>query len=81
MRIAACSASKRDDVAITFTPAPPDVPFDPHSARLAQATRQLTTALGHPVALQVDAALRTPLRSSLEDELADAVEHLSRDVT
>ena len=53
----------------------------PHSARLAQATRQLTSVLGHAVALQVDAALVTPLRSSLEDALADAVEHLARDVT
>ncbi len=70
-----------NDVAITFSPAAPDVPFDPHSARLAQATRQLTAALGHAVALQVDVALVTPFRSSLEDALADAVEHLTRDVT
>ncbi len=70
-----------NDVAITFTPAAPDVPFDPHSARLAQATAQLTAVIGHAVALQVDTALVTPLRSSLEDALADAVEHLTRDAT
>ncbi len=70
-----------NDVAIAFTPAAPDVPFDPHAARLAQATRQLTGILGHGVALQVDTALLMPFRSSLEDALADAVEHLTRDVT
>ena len=70
-----------NEVAIAFTPAAPDVPFDPHAARLAQATRQLTGILGHGVALEVDTALLVPFRSSLEDALADAVEHLTRDVT
>jgi hypothetical protein len=84
--VAACGGASThamvvsNDVTIAITPAITDLPFDPRSARLAQASQQLTQALGHPIALRIDAALVPPFRSSLETALAESIEHIARDV-
>ena len=67
-----------NEVDVSIVPAIHDLSFDPRSARLAQATRQLTGAAGHPVSVQIDAALVPPLRSSFEEALARAIEETAR---
>jgi hypothetical protein len=69
-----------NDVAITIAPAMSDLPFDPRSARLAQATSQLTQAAGHPIAFRIDAALVPPFRTSFEETLAESIEAVARDM-
>src|SRR5262249_47260168 len=57
-----------------------DLPFDPRSARLAQATRELTEVAGHPIEIELDAALLPEWRSSFEEELIGAIENIGRDL-
>jgi hypothetical protein len=65
---------------IVIVPRPPDLPFDPRSARLAQATRELTSLAGHPIEIELDAALLPEWRSSFEEELIRAIENIGRDL-
>ncbi|MDB4941269.1 MAG: hypothetical protein JWP97_803 [Labilithrix sp.] len=80
----ACSPAQVDvhtRVAVTITPRPDRMPFDPRSARLASATEQLRAAAGHHVALDVDAAMVPELRSSFEEALGRSFEAMTRDLT
>jgi hypothetical protein len=67
-------------VVIVIVPPTDPLPFDPRSARLAQATRQLTDIVGEPVTFELDAALLPEYRASFEDELITAIENVARDL-
>jgi hypothetical protein len=74
------SVDVRHDIAITIVPERDELPFDARGARLRAATEQLSGLLGHPVAIQIDAALVSELRSSFEHALIDAIEQTARGV-
>lgn len=50
------------------------LPFDPSSARLQAAAHYLAELAGHVIGFRIDAALLPSLRSSAEDEIAQAME-------
>jgi hypothetical protein len=68
------------DIAITIVPEQDELPFDARGARLRAATDQLSGLVGHPIAIQIDAALVSELRSSFEHALIDAIEQTARGV-
>jgi len=84
--LAACGGSSpravfvSNEVTVTIVPAMEDLPFDPRGARLAEATRQLASVVGRPIAIQVDAALVPPRRSWFEEALAQSIENVARDM-
>jgi hypothetical protein len=65
---------------IVIVPPPPELPFDPRSARLAHATGELADIVGHPVTFELDAALLPEFRSSFEEELIRSIENAARDL-
>jgi hypothetical protein len=74
------SAVVINTVVIGFTRDPDELPFNPRSARLQQATQQLTAIAGHPVTFQFDVALLPQWQSSFESALIDAIENVARDL-
>ena len=66
---------------VVVAPHQDKLPFDPRSARLAQATGQLTALVGHPVVLELDAALLPEYTVSFEQELIASIENATRDLT
>ncbi len=72
----------KNDVAITITPGDGDqLPFDPRAARLQSATAQVTALAGHPIAIQIDAAVASSLRADFERQLVAAMEEIARSLT
>jgi hypothetical protein len=69
-----------NNIVITFTGDPDQLPFDPRAARLQAATQQLTAIAGHPVTFQFDIALLPQWRSSFESALIEAIENTARDL-
>jgi len=67
-------------VAVTISPSPDVLPFDPASARLVQVQNQLTELAGHTVQLIVDAALVPDFKSDFEEALDVALENVVRDL-
>jgi hypothetical protein len=67
-------------VYVAIVPPARELPFDPSNARLLQASRELADIAGHPVTLEIDAALVPQGRSSLEHELVRSIEHAARDL-
>lgn len=67
-----------NDVAVTITPTPDTLPFDPRGARLREATDRLTGIVGHVVAFQFDAALLSQWRSGFEEQLITSIESVAR---
>ena len=67
-------------VAVSISPSPDVLPFDPASARLVQVQNQLTELAGHTVQLVVDAALVPDFRSDFEEALDVALENVVRDL-
>lgn len=67
-------------VVIVIVPPTDPLPFDPRSARLAQATRELTDIVGQPVTFELEAALLPEYRASFEEELIRAIENAARDL-
>ena len=67
-------------VGVTIDPAPPELPFDPRSARLAAAFEQLSEIAGHPITLTLDAAVSPESRASFEGALIDAFVSIARDL-
>lgn len=81
LALAACAAHPADSgVRIVFTQRPPELPFDPEDARLRAAQAQLAELLGHPLVIDVDAALLPQWQGSFRWLLVEAVEHVARDV-
>lgn len=78
----ACGAPQhvdvQNDIAITISPPTDSLPFDARGARLRSATDQLTRIAGHPIAMQIDAALASAFRSDFERQLIDAIERMAR---
>jgi hypothetical protein len=68
-------------VLIAIVPPASDLPFDPRSARLVQATNELADVAGHPIQFEFDAALLPEWRSSFEDELIRSIENVTKDLT
>jgi hypothetical protein len=68
------------EIHVVVVPTPPELPFNPRSARLAQATRELTELAGHPIEIELDAALAREWRSSFENDLISAIENIGRDL-
>lgn len=56
------------------------LPFDPSSARLQAASRYLAELTGHAIGFRIDAALLPSLRSSVEDEIAQAMETTAKNL-
>ena len=69
-----------NDVSIIIVPELDALPFDPRGARLRSATDQLTALAGHPIAIQIDAAIASALRPEFEHELIAAIENTARDL-
>lgn len=67
-------------VAVTISPSPDVLPFDPASARLVSVQNQLTEVVGHTVQLVVDAALVPDFRGAFEEALDVALENVVRDL-
>lgn len=66
-------------VAVTITPRVDDLPFDPRSARITAAANELADLLGHPLTIDVDAAMVPEFRSSFEEALGRSFENVTRD--
>lgn len=67
-------------LAVSISPSPDVLPFDPASARLVQVQNQLTEVAGHTVQLVVDAALVPDFRGDFEEALDVALENVVRDL-
>lgn len=67
-------------VTVVITPRPDRMPFDPRSARLSAATDQLAEAAGHPIAIDVDAAMVPEFKSSFEEALGKSFEEMALDL-
>ena len=67
-----------NDVAVTITPTPDTLPFDPRGARLREATDRLSGIVGHVIAFQFDAALLSQWRSGFEEQLITSIESVAR---
>lgn len=83
--LSSCAPSRttvdlRTRVAVTITPAPDVLPFDPRAARISSATAQLAEVAGHYIALDVDAAMVPEHRSRFEEALGEAFENMARDL-
>ncbi len=65
---------------IVIVPTPPTLPFDPASARLAQATATLTQIAGHPIRFEIDAALLPFWVGGFEEILTQSIENVARDL-
>ncbi len=87
LAVGACAPASRTSVdvharvAVSISPTPDKMPFDPRSARLVQASGQLTELVGHTVSLQVDAAMVPAFRSGFEEALVASFENVVRDLT
>lgn len=68
-------------VAVTITPRVDTLPFDPRSARITAAANELADLLGHPLSIDIDAAMVPEFRSSFEDALGRSFENVTRDFT
>jgi len=77
---AATSVDVKTRVAVTITPSPDRLPFDPRSARISQAAQEVTTLAGHPMTLDVDAAIVPEFRSSFEEAIGQSFENMARDL-
>ncbi|HEX8796135.1 MAG TPA: hypothetical protein VF765_34535 [Polyangiaceae bacterium] len=70
-----------NDVSIELVPGRASLPFDPHSARLVAAARQLSEVAGHPIAFRIDEALLPPgSRSGLDDTVSELVDSVAKDL-
>lgn len=70
-----------NDVSIELVPGRSSPPFDPHSARLVAAARQLSEVAGHPIGFRIDEALLPPgSRSGLDDAFSELVESVAKDL-
>jgi hypothetical protein len=70
-----------NDVSIELVPGRGSLPFDPHSARLVAAARQLSEVAGHPIGFRIDEALLPPgSRSGLDDAVSELVESVAKDL-
>jgi hypothetical protein len=82
--LAACGPAKdvtvSTKVAVTITPTPDRLPFDPRAARISTAQTELARIVGHDIVLDVDAAIVPEFRSSFEDALGHAFENLAKDM-
>ena len=67
-------------VDVTIDPTPSKLPFDPRGARLVSAFRQLREIAGHPIALELDAAVSPESRASFEEALINAIAAIARDL-
>ena len=67
-----------NDVAVTITPTPDTLPFDPRGARLLEATERLSGIVGHVIAFEFDAALLSQWRSGFEEQLITSIESVAR---
>ena len=67
-----------NDVAVTITPTPDTLPFDPRGARLREATDRLSGIVGHVIAFEFDAALLSQWRSGFEEQLITSIESVAR---
>ena len=63
-------------VIVVFDQAPRELPFNPRGARLLAAAQQLEVRVGHPVQIQIDAALLPQWRENFENGLASGIEGL-----
>jgi hypothetical protein len=68
-------------VIIVILPPPDQLPFDPRSARLAQATQELTLVVGHPISFELEASLLSEWRSSFEEQLITSIENAAKDLS
>lgn len=66
-------------VRIVFTQTPPELAFDPTDLRLRAAQAQLAELLGHPLAIDIDAALFPQWQGSFQHLLVEAIENVARD--
>ena len=83
----ACGGSARSrtpggfpEVAVVLTGAHEPLPFDPRGGRLSVVTGEIGELLGHPVVLELDAALSPDLRASLEETVIASFEELAREL-
>jgi len=81
---AACGPARdvtvKTRVAVTITPKPDRLPFDPSAARIATAQAEVAKIAGHDIALDVDAAMVPEHRSGFEEALGQAFENVSKDL-
>lgn len=74
------AAGSSSESLVVVTPLPSKLPFDPRSVRLRRASDKLAEIAGHPVAFHLDAAVVPEWRSSFEEELVRAFEHVAQDL-
>ncbi|MBX3214394.1 MAG: hypothetical protein KF850_20330 [Labilithrix sp.] len=68
------------DVIVVLKGSSEPLPFDPRGGRLTIVTQEITRLLGHPLVLELDAALSPELVASLEETVLASFETVAREL-
>lgn len=74
------AASFRDVTVVVLEGSDEPLPFDPRGGRLTIVTSEITRLVGHPIVLELDAALSPELRGSLEETVLASFEGIVREL-
>jgi hypothetical protein len=86
LSLAGCAGATPDavvvqnHVSVAIVPPSDELPFDPANARLEEASAQLATLAGHPIAFEFDVALVPGWRAGFQDVLIGSIESVARDL-